>query len=68
MCYLITRVKFSRSSISNGWTFWSVNHISTAWNSQLNFLKKIWLFGKISDRLPNGLFGTNVYKALESYW
>ena len=36
MFYLITKVKFILSSISNGWLFWSVNHTSMSWNSDLN--------------------------------
>ena len=54
MFYLITRAKFILSSISNGWLFWSVNHTSTAWNYELNVFKKIWFFGVISNKLPNG--------------
>ena len=68
MYYLITNVKFILSSISNGGLFWSVNHTLIAWNSQLNVFKKIWVFGEISNRLPNGLFETNVYKTLVSCW
>ena len=66
--YLITKVKFILSSISNGWLFWSVYHTSMSWNSELNVFKKIWFVGEISNKLPNGLFGTNVYKTLESCW
>ena len=68
MYYLITGVKFILSSISNGWLFWYVNHNSIAWSSKLNVFKKIWFFGEISNRLPNSLFGTNVYKTLDSCW
>ena len=32
------------SSISNDWLFWSVNHTSMAWNSELNVFEKIWAF------------------------
>ena len=60
MYYLITGVKFISSSISNSWLFWSVNDSSIAWNSELNVCKKIWFFREISNRLPNGLFGTTV--------
>ena len=35
------------------------------WNSKLNVFKNIWFVGEISNKLPKGLFGTNVYKALE---
>ena len=46
------------SSISNGWLFWSVSHTWMVWNSDLNVFKGI--------KLPNGLFGTNVYETFES--
>ena len=39
-----------------------------AWNSELNVFGKIWFFGEIFNELPNDLFGTNVYKTLESCW
>ena len=68
MSYLITGVKFLLSSISNDWLFWSVDLTSIAWNSELNVFKKIWFFGEISNKLPNGLFGKNVYKTLKSCW
>ena len=72
MLHLITKVKFILSSISNGWLFWSVNQTSMSWISELNVFKKIWFAEEISNRLPNGLFGTNVYKALKlvdnHYW
>ena len=71
MYYLITRVTFTLASVSNGWLFSSVNHTSRAWNSELNVFKKIWFFGEISNRLPNGLF--RMYKGLlnladNHYW
>ena len=66
MHYLIARVKFILSSIFNGWLFWYVNHTSITWNSDTNVFRKTCFFGEISNRLPYGLFGTNVYKALES--
>ena len=56
------------SSISNGWLFWSVNHTSMAWNSELDIFKKIKFVGEIFSNWPNSLFGTNVHKTLESYW
>ena len=56
--YLITIVKFILSSISNGWLFWSVNHTIISSYSELNVFKNIWFVGDISNRLPNGLFGT----------
>ena len=68
MYYLITKIKFVLSSVSNGWLFWSVNHTSMVWNSELNVFKGIKLVGVISIELPNGLFGTNAYKNLESSW
>ena len=37
------------------------------WNSKFNVFKKIGFVGEISNKLPNSLFGTNVYKTLESY-
>ena len=67
MLHLITEVKFILSSISNGWLFWSVSHTSMSWNSELNVFKKIWFIGEISNKLPNGLFGTSVYKTFESW-
>ena len=39
-----------------------------AWNSELNVFKGIKSDREISNELPNGLFGTNVYKTLESCW
>ena len=68
MYYLITKIKFVLSSVSNGWLFWSVNYTSMVWNSELNVFKGIKLVGVISIELPNGLFGTNAYKNLESSW
>ena len=56
------------SSICNGWLFWSVNHTSMVWNSELNVFKGIKFVGPISNKLPNGLFGTNACKPLESCW
>ena len=68
MFYLITKVKFILSFISNGWLFWSVNHTSMSWNFDLNVFKKLWFFGEISNKLPNGLCGTSVCKTVESCW
>ena len=39
-----------------------------SWNSELNVFKKIWFVREISNKLPNGLFGINVYKTIESCW
>ena len=65
---LISKVKFILSSISNGWLFWSVNHSSVCEDSELNIFKKIENLGEVSNRIPNCLLGTNVYKPLESCW
>ena len=51
--YLITRVKFILSSISNGWLFWFVNYTSAAWNSELNVFKGIEFVGGIFNKLQN---------------
>ena len=61
-------LKFILYSISNGWLFWSINHNSKAENSELNVFKKKWFFGEIFYKLPDGLFGTNVYQTLDSCW
>ena len=34
--------------------------------SELNVSNKIWYFKETSNKLPNGLFGANVYNTLES--
>ena len=60
---LIIKVEFNLPSISKDS---SVNHTPIFWNSELNVFKKIWFFGEIFNRLPNGLFWINVYKTLES--
>ena len=39
---------------------------SLAWNSELNVFKSIKSVGTISNKLPNALFGTMIYKTLES--
>ena len=38
------------------------------WSSELNVFGKMGFFGEISNSLPNGLFGTNISKTLESCW
>ena len=43
-------------------------HTSIYENSELNVFKKTEFVGKISGKLPNVLFGTNVSKTLESCW
>ena len=68
MYYLIIKVKFNISAICNDWLFWSVNHTSMVWNSNLNAFKGIKHVGAISNKLPNDLFGTNVYKTYEPCW
>ena len=42
--------------------------IGKPWNSDLNTFKKIEFVGEISNKLPNGLFGTNIYKTVGSCW
>ena len=37
-------------------------------SSEFNIFKNIELVGKISNKLANVLFGTNMYKPLESCW
>ena len=64
--YLIIRVRFILSSISNGLLISSVNDILISRNSELNAFKKIWFVGEIYNKLPNGLFGANVYSIPES--
>ena len=41
-----------------------VNHFIISSHSELNVFKKIWFIGEISNKLPNGLFGTKVYNTL----
>ena len=36
-----------------------------AWNSDLNVFKMIWFVSEISNKLPNGLFVTDVCKTLK---
>ena len=64
----MTEVKFIISSISISWLFWSVNHTSIYENVELNVFKNMKSVGEDSNKLPNGLFGTNVYKTVESCW
>ena len=68
MFCLVTKVKFILSSISNGWLFWLGNHTSMTWNSELNIFNQMKFVGGNSNKLPNRLFGTNVYKTVESRW
>ena len=48
----MTKVKFTPSSISSGWLFWSVNHTLIYENSKLNIFKKIKFVGAYSNKLP----------------
>ena len=43
-------------------------HTSMTWNSELNIFNRMKFVGGNSSKLPNGLFGTNVYKTVESRW
>ena len=43
-------------------------HTSIQENSELKVLKYIKFCGEIFDNWPNALFGTKVYKTLESIW
>ena len=65
MLHLITKVRFILPTISNGCLFWSESHTSMSWNSELNVFKNIWSVEEISNKVPNGLFGTNLNKTLE---
>ena len=51
-----------KSSVSNDWLFWSVNHTSIARNSELNVFKTIWAFG-----LPNGFLEQMYTKLLNLF-
>ena len=44
-----------------------MNHTLISGNSELNVFKKICFIEKISNKLPNGLFGTEVYNTLEYF-
>ena len=59
---------FILSSISCSLAFWSVNHTSKYKNSELNAFKNLKFLGEISNKWPNNLLGTNVYKTVESCW
>ena len=58
--------KGQKSFISNGWLFWSINHTSIAWNSELIVIKKAWISGEMSNRLPNG-FERDLKQILERF-
>ena len=64
----MTKVEFILSSFSSGWLFWPVNLTSIFENSELNVSNGMKFVGAVSNRLPNGLLGTKVYKSLECCW
>ena len=64
--YLMAKVKLLLSPLSSGWLFWYANHTSIYKNSELNVFKDMKFVVAISTKLPNGLFGTNIYKSFES--
>ena len=51
----MTIVEFILPSISNGLLFWSVNHTTISFYSELKLFKNIWLEGEISIKLPKDL-------------
>ena len=57
---------FILSSISIGLEFWSVNHTSIYENSEWKVIENMTFSGEISNKWPNDLLGTNVYKTYES--
>ena len=57
---------FILSSISIGLEFWSVNHTSIYENSESKVIENMTFSGEISNKWPNELLGTNVYKTYES--
>ena len=57
---------FILSSISIGLEFWSVNHTSIYENSESKVIENMRFSGEISNKWPNDLLGTNVYKTYES--
>ena len=59
---------FILSSISSGLEFWSVNYTSIYENSDVNFFKKIKLFGELSSNCLNNLLRINACKTLGSCW
>ena len=63
---LITKIIFSLSFISNTLELWSINHISTYENAELQIFENIKLLGKISNNWANYLLETNIYKTLVS--
>ena len=57
---------FILSSISVGLEFWSVNHTWIYENSESKVIENMTFSGEISNKWPNDLLGTNVYKTYES--
>ena len=57
---MITKVKFTLFSISSSWLFQSVNHTSIYGNAKSNVSKGMKFVSEIPNRLPSGLFETNV--------
>ena len=59
---------FILSCISSGLGFQSVNQTSIYENSELKMFKIITFFVDISNKWPEDLLGTNVYKMLDTCW
>ena len=57
---MITKVKFTLFSISSSWLFQSVNHTSIYGNAKSKVSKGMKFVSEIPNRLPSGLFETNV--------
>ena len=57
---------FILSFISNSLEFWSVNHTSIYENSESKVIENMTFSGEISNKWPNDLLGTNLYKTYES--
>ena len=53
-------------SISVGLEFWSINHTSIYENSESKVIENMPFSGEISNKWPNDLLGTNLYKTYES--
>ena len=59
---------FILSSISSGLEYWFANHTSIYKHSKSKDFKNIKFWDEISNKWPNDLLGTYVYKSLEFYW
>ena len=57
---------FILSFISVVLEFWSVNHTSIYENSESKVIENMTFSGEISNKWPNDLLGTNLYKTYES--